>query len=158
MQDLRLSRGAVVGGVAASATTGALVAMGHRAGSAALPFAAIGAVLFQRTPSSGAVGLVLTGLVLHVIGIVVWSAAFVWIAERGITGHFAAAALVGIGQFLFAWLVAESSGHGLASVLSLGDLLVVSLVLALSLVVGIRLAFSSRVPHDRPPPQGPHQL
>jgi hypothetical protein len=130
----------IIGGLASAATTGALVAMGRRLGSAGIPFAAIGASAFRRTVSSGAVGLVFAGLVLHVLTIFVWSAIFLWIARLG-RGTGAAIA-VGSGAFVFSWLVAWASGAGLASVLPLGDRLVLALVFAGTLVLGMRFAFS----------------
>jgi hypothetical protein len=156
------SPGIIVGSVAASATTGALIAMGHRAGSAGLAFAAIGAVLFQRTANSGAVGLVFTGLVLHLLAVFLWSFIFTWVcsgvAERGTGRRFAAAAGVGAAQFAFSWLVAWSTGQGLGSALPLGDLIAYSLVLAIALALGIRIAFFASGPGGRLPPQRPQQL
>src|SRR5262245_27969700 len=63
----------VVGAIAASATTGALLAMGHRAGRALMPFAAIGAIPFQRT-DIGSAGLVFAGALLHLVGRFGWGA------------------------------------------------------------------------------------
>jgi hypothetical protein len=131
----------VVGSVASSATTGALVAIGHRLGSAGVPFAAISAVIFHRTVSAGAVGLVFTGLVLHAAGIFVWSASFVWLVERLRWRAPVAAALVGIAALILSWIVAWSVGGGLSTVLPLGDRIVYGLVLAAALVVGMRFAF-----------------
>lgn len=130
----------VVGALTASATTGALVAIGHRAGHAALPFAAIGAVLFPRDAGSGAVGLVFAGFVFHVLAMFVWSYVCVRLAER--TGSRAFAAVtVTAGNFIASWVVAVTGGRGLASELTLGDRLLFSLVLGVSLVVGMRYAF-----------------
>src|SRR6185503_16003651 len=77
-----LSPAVVVGTIAASATTGALIAMGRRAGHAVIAFASIGAVPFERTSNSGAVGLVFSGFVLHVAAMFVWALIYVWIAQR----------------------------------------------------------------------------
>jgi hypothetical protein len=152
----------IVGSVAASATTGALVAMGHRAGSGGLAFAAIGAVLFQRSANSSAAGLVFTGLVLHVMAMFLWSFIFIWVCTRVAEGstsrRFAAAIAVGTGQFALSWLVAWSTGKGLASTLPLGDLLAFSLVLSLALALGIRIAFSAREPDASLSHRGPPQL
>jgi hypothetical protein len=135
------SAGLVVGSVASAATTGALVAIGHRLGSAAVPFAAISAVLFHRTVSGGAVGLVFTGLILHAFVIFAWSATFVWLVRRLGFRAIAAACGVGIAALVLSWIVARSTGGGLSSVLPLGDRLVYGLVLAAALVLGIRFAF-----------------
>jgi hypothetical protein len=135
------SAGLVVGSVASAATTGALIAIGHRLGSAAVPFAAISAVLFHRTVSGGAVGLVFTGLILHAVAIFAWSVAFVWLVRRLGLRTIAAACGVGLAALALSWIVARSTGSGLSSVLPLGDRLVYGLVLAAALVVGMRFAF-----------------
>lgn len=132
---------AAVGGLAAAATTGAVIAMGHRAGSAGLPFVAISALLFHRTVASGAAGLVFTGFVLHVVAMFLWSYLFVWLVERIVHREVVAAALVALGHFGLSGVVAWATGDGLASVLPLGDRIVFAAILAGSLVVGIRLAF-----------------
>ena len=131
-----------VGGVAASATSGALVAVGHRAGGAGLPFAAIGALLLHRTPSNGAVALVLVGVVTHVAMMFVWSLAFVLIVQRARYGVIRAALGVAAAQFVASWVAAWSTGEGLASVLPLGDRLVLAVVLVMALAVGMRVGFS----------------
>ena len=71
-----------VAGVTVASTTGALVAMGHRAGSAGLPFASISAFVLHRTVTADAVGLVFVGLVLHMLAMFVWSFVFVWVVEH----------------------------------------------------------------------------
>ena len=129
----------VVGAIAASATTGALLAMGRRAEHAAMPFASIGAVLFQRTANSGVVGLVFTGFVLHIVAMFVWAYVYVWIVERTkrpVLGAIAVAAA----NFFSSWIVAWSSGRGVASVLPLGDRIVYAVILAGAYVVGMRYA------------------
>lgn len=115
--------------------------MGHRLGSAGIPFAAISAAVFQRTVSGGAVGLVFTGLILHIAIIFVWSATFVWIVQRLRWRTWIAAGVVGIAALIFSWLIAWSLGGGLSSVLPLGDRLVYAFVLAIAMVVGMRFAF-----------------
>jgi len=137
------SAGLVVGSVASAATTGALIAIGHRLGSAAVPFAAISAVLFHRTVSGSAVGLVFTGVVLHAFAIFVWSAIFVWLVRSLRSRSIAAACGVSIAALVLSWIVARSAGGGLSTVLPLGDRLVYGLVLAAALVVGMRFAFFS---------------
>jgi hypothetical protein len=131
----------VVGSLLAAATTGALVAMGHRAGHVAMPFAAIGAVPFQRTSDSGVVGLVFIGFVFHVAMMFVWAALYAALAQRSrhrviIAIAFAAA------NFLCSWIVTWSTARGLAAVLPLGDRIVYAIAFAIALVVGMRYAFS----------------
>ncbi len=130
----------VVGGVASAATTGALIAFGHRLGNAGLPFAAVSAVVLHRTPSAGAAGLVLAGIVLHVVATFAWSIVFLWLAARLHRRESIAAGLVATAEFVISWIVAWSAGSGLSSVLPLGDRLVFALVLGGALVVGMRFA------------------
>ena len=134
----------VVGSVAAAATTGALVAIGHRLGSMGLPFAAIGAVVLGRTATASAAGMVLTGLVLHALAIFLWSALGVQLA-RTFLRRDVAAGIVAASQFTLSWIIAWSTGAGLAGVLALGDRLVYVVVFAVALIVGMRFAL--------PPPQ-----
>ena len=68
----------VAGGIVASASTGALIAMGRRLGSIRLPFAAIGATLAHATSSSETTALVLVGFVCHVLLSFMWAVAFVF--------------------------------------------------------------------------------
>jgi hypothetical protein len=135
------SSSVVVGSVASAATAGALVAIGHRLGSPGIPFAAISAVMFHRTVSGGAVGLVFTGLILHVVIIFMWSAIFVWLVQRLRLRTSIAAVLVGTAALIFSWVIAWSLGGGLSSVLPFGDRVVYGLVLAGALGVGMRFAF-----------------
>ncbi|HXT16913.1 MAG TPA: hypothetical protein VN706_14835 [Gemmatimonadaceae bacterium] len=131
----------VVGTVASAATTGALIAAGRRLGSAGIPFAEISSALFHRTPSGGEVGLVFSGVVLHVAVTMLWSAAFVWLVRRARWRRIFAAVVVACASLVLSWLIAWSTGRGVATVLPLGDRIVVSVVLAISLVVGMRFAF-----------------
>lgn len=130
-----------VGGVTTAATTGALIAMGHRAGSAGLPFAAISALVFHRTATAGAIGLVFTGFVLHAAAVFVWSYIFVWLVEHAVHQEIVTGVLVAAGQFIVSGIATWATGQGTASILPLGDRLVFAAILATSLVVGIRLAF-----------------
>ncbi len=133
----------VAGGLAASASTGALIAMGRRLGSIRLPFAAIGATLAHATISSETTALVFFGFVLHVLLSFVWAAAFVFLVTRG--WRLATAGIaIGVAEFALSWIVALSTGRGLASVLALGDRLVLALVIAVSCVVGVRVAVGER--------------
>ena len=106
-----------------------------------MAFAAIGAVPFQRTSDSGVVGLVFIGLVFHVVVTFVWSALYVWIAQRSRHRVMIAIAF-GLANFLCSWIVTWSTARGVASVLPLGDRIVYAIILAIALVVGMRYAFS----------------
>jgi hypothetical protein len=138
-----IPRGVIVGGVVASATTGALIALGHRAGGAGLPFAAIGAGLLHVTPGGREFAVVVTGVVLHVAMMLLWSAIFVWLVDHARFGELISALLIAIGHFVMSWAVASATGAGAASVLPLGDRLVLAVVLFIALVSGMRFAFLS---------------
>lgn len=125
----------------ASATTGALIALGHRAGGAGLPFAAIGAGLLHATPGNRDFGVVLAGVVLHVAMMLLWSAIFVWLLDHARLGELISALLIAIGHFVVSWAVASSTGAGAASILPLGDRLVLAMVLFTALICGMRFAF-----------------
>jgi len=144
-----ISPGVVVGSVAAAATTGALIAMGHRLGSAGLPFAAIGALVLPRSPNGALV--VLAGVVLHFVAMFLWGVVFVWLTERLARRDALAAGVVAAGNFVASWIVAWTTTRGLSSVLTLGDRIALAVVLAGALVVGMRFAFDSREMHDRAP-------
>lgn len=128
-----------VGGVAAGATTGALIAIGHRLGSVGLPFAAIGAIVQPRESTLGATASVSIGLLVHVAVVFAWSAIFVWFVAR-FAHAIRGALLVAIAEFLVSGFIASATSSGLASVLPLGDRLVYAVVLAAALVLGMRFA------------------
>ena len=115
--------------------------MGHRMGSAALPFAAISGTLFRRAAASGAVGLVFAGIVLHITAIFACAVVFVWLVERLRWSSVVSGVLIGAAHFSLSWLVAWGTGTGLAAILPLGDRIVLALILFASLVVGMRFAF-----------------
>ena len=130
----------VVGAVAAAATTGALFAIGRRMGAAGLPFAAIAAGLFHETARTSW-PLTVVGVGLHVAITMLWSAVAVWchraLGWRAVSAAFA----VAVGAHLVSWVLAWSSGQGVASVLALGDRIELAVVFAIALVAGIRIAF-----------------
>jgi len=130
----------IVGCVVAAATIGALIAMGRRIGSAAFPFASIGAIVLHSSGFAIDSRILLSGVVLHVLFIFLWSALAVQLA-RGL-GATLSALLTATTQFIVSWIIAWWSGSGLASALALGDRLVYAVVLAGALVVGMRFAFS----------------
>jgi hypothetical protein len=136
--EQRFSPTVVVGAITASATAGALVAIGHRMGYAGTAFVAITRAIARRSAPGG--GAIVTGVVLHVVAVFVWSAVCVRLASR--IGSKAVAALaVGAVNFAIASLVTWWTGGGLASELTLGDRLLYSVVLTASLIVGMRYAF-----------------
>jgi hypothetical protein len=138
-----IASGVIVGGITSAATVGALIAMGRRLGSAGIPFAAISAALFHRTAAGGEVGLVFAGVVLHVTIMFVLAFVCVWLVERLAVARVVAALLVALGELGLSWLVAWSRGAGMATILPLGDRVVLAIVTVLSLVVGMRFALPS---------------
>jgi hypothetical protein len=128
----------VVGAIAASATTGALLAMGHRAGRAVMPFAAIGAVPLQRT-NLGTAGLAVAGLFLHVAAMFVLASVYVWVAERT-KQPVVTAILVAVVNLVASWLVTWATGRGVATVLPLGDRVLYAVILAAAYIAGMRYA------------------
>jgi hypothetical protein len=133
----------VAGGLAASATTGALIAIGRRLGSIWVPFAAIGATLAHGTISSGATGLVIMGLVIHVVMSFVWAIVFVSLVTRN-WRRWSAGVVTGCGELLVSWAVARATGDGLASLLAIGDRLVLAIVSVASLIIALRAAEDKR--------------
>ena len=129
----------VAGGLAASATTGALIAIGRRLGSIWLPFAAIGATLAHRTISGGASGLVVVGLVIHVVMSFLWAVVFVGLVTRQ-WRWWGAGIVTGCAELLVSWAVARVTGGGLASLLAVGDRLVLTIASVGSFVVALWLA------------------
>jgi hypothetical protein len=136
----------VVGGVVAAATTGALIAMGHRAGGIWLPFAEIGAVALRRASSGGIAQATLLGIGVHIAAMFLWTLVFVLLADR--LNRVLAAIIVGAGNFGASWFVARFTGAGLATVLSLGDRLTLAVILMIALLVGMRYARPSREMHE----------
>ena len=115
--------------------------MGHRLGSATLPFASISAALFRRTAVANDGGLVLAGLVLHVTTAFVWSFVFVWLVRRVHLGDIVAATVTALGELVVSGMIAWLVGAGIATVMPLGDRLVLAVVYVIALVVGMRFAF-----------------
>ena len=137
----------VCGSIAAAATSGALVAIGRRLGAPSAGFAAIG-TLFARdaslTTGTGAT-LAVVGLIAHLVASVAWTFVFVRFVDglHALPGHIAwAGLLVAVLQLVLSWIIARVSGRGIATVLPLGDRVVLAFCLAISLVVGMRFAFS----------------
>jgi hypothetical protein len=138
-----ITPGIVVGGITAAATTGALIAIGRRLGNAGIPFAAMSAALFRRTAAGGEVGLVFAGIVLHITLMFVLAFVCVWLVERLELSRVAAAGLVALGELALSWVVAWSRGAGMATILPLGDRVVLALVTVLALIIGMRFALPS---------------
>jgi uncharacterized membrane protein len=141
--------GPFTGIIAAAATGGALLGFGLRAGTPSRPFNGI-ATLVLGDQARGVWGYVstitITGIVLHVVIMVGWSMLFVALAARRRGWQVPAIAL---GVAAAAWFVSREVvlrqvGAGMSSVLGTGQLVALHLVLAVSLVLGMRFARSDR--------------
>jgi hypothetical protein len=140
--DIRV--GISTGLLAATASGGALVAIGSRTATVAWPFNAIAGHLLGSA-RSGAYGFVagvtLTGIAIHVILITLAGVAVSILVRRGIASGWLASSVIAMLGALISIGIARRGGSSLARVLPLGDLLLFYLLLAMSLAVGIRLAF-----------------
>jgi hypothetical protein len=118
--------------------------MGRRAGSAALPFSAIANIfaggLFVRV----SLGSVIAGVIAHILIAIGWGVIYALLAERWRGRTIIAAFVVAISAFLLSSLLARAAGRGLATLLPIGDRILLSVVFALALVLGMRFAFPAR--------------
>jgi hypothetical protein len=143
--DLRV--GISAGLLAATASSGALVAMGSRAATVARPFNMIaGHVLGpSRVDAYGFVPAVtLMGIATHVLLMTLAGIAVTVVARRKIAPAWMAAGALWILSTLVSIGIARRGGASLARVLPLGDLLLFHLIVAISLTIGIRIAFFER--------------
>lgn len=140
--------GIATGILAATATMGALLAIGARAGAAIRPFNMIAGHLLgvERADAYGFVpSVTLTGIAIHVLLTVSAGVAVAVVARRRFAPAWAAALLVSVLSALVSVGIARRGGASLARLLPIGDLVVVYSTLAFSLLAGTRLAFFERV-------------
>jgi presenilin-like A22 family membrane protease len=148
--DLRV--GVSAGIIAATATAGALIAIGSRASTAARPFNVIaGHLLGART--EGVYGFVssvtVPGVILHVVLTAAMGVAVAYVARRRFMPTWLAATITATLAALVSVGIARRGGSSLARLLAVGDLLVFYVILAASLALGIRFAFSDRATDRR---------
>jgi hypothetical protein len=149
--DLRV--GISAGLLAATATSGALIVIGSRAATVARPFNAIAGHLVgvQRSDALGFVPAVtITGIAIHFGLVTLGGVAVAMVARRRIAPAWVAATALATLSALVSVGIARRGGSSLARVLPIGDLILFYLLVALSLVVGIRLAFFERGVGRRP--------
>ena len=140
--DLRV--GISAGLLTATASAGALVVMGSRAATMARPFNTIAAHVLgaSRSDALGFVpSITLTGIVVHVLLMTLAGVVVAVVARRRIVPAWTAALALSLLSLLVSIGMARRGGASLARVLPLGDLLVFHLIVAVSLTIGIRLAF-----------------
>jgi hypothetical protein len=139
--------GVSAGLLAATATSGALVAIGSRAATVSRPFNSIAGHLLG-VPKSDAYGFVpsitLTGIALHLFLVVLAGIAVTFVARRGIAPAAAASFALAALSALVSVGIARRGGSSLARILPMGDLVLFYVTLAVALAVGIRLAFFGR--------------
>jgi len=136
--------GIIAGAVAASATAGALVAMGRRLGSAGLAFSAIASVVTGAQFVRVSLVSVVVGAMLHVFISIAWGIAFALLTERWRGRSVLAALAVAVVAFVISSLLARVAGRGLAVILPIGDRLILYVVFAVALILGMRFAFPAR--------------
>lgn len=134
--------GALTGVIAGAATAGALIGLGWRHGAALDPFTFAGRAMLGAVRDGVAV---LAGFALHVAWTMVWGACFTVVAAplRG-----ARLVLAGFAFAAALWAVSALALPGVSPVvrvasLSIARTILVYLVLAVSLVAGMRLARST---------------
>lgn len=135
-----------VGLITAAGTAGALLGFGARAGMPARPFNTIARAVLG--PGSADVWgfdpwTSLTGIALHVTGMLLYGVAFTAIGAR--RGWKLAGAAVAVSLFALAVELAllPKLTWGLSALLAPGDLVVLHLVMAACLALGMRLALGA---------------
>lgn len=109
----------------------------------ALPFTAIGTVLLgpHSVAPRGFVAATLVGIVVHVATTIVWALAYEWLVARAGERRWLWALAIAAAWLVATGVVARIAGAGLATALDRGDRVVVAVVLAVTLAIGMRLAF-----------------
>lgn len=134
----------MAGAIAAAATLGALLAIGHKIGRAVLPLGTVGALIAGHHAflfgDPATTRDVLLGVVAQGALCILWGFVAAWLViERRVRVRWAALA-IGVADFCRSWLVARASGGGIATVVPLGHRLELALILGVALAAGIRLA------------------
>jgi hypothetical protein len=144
MPTSRLGTGIRVGTVAAAATIGAVIGLGLRHGLATRPFVTAGRGLLmtlgQTDPSTGVATIV--GVVLVALAIILLGVCFTFVAAplRGVRLVGAAIAFAAIGWAVSVYVVPSILVLSAEIVLGTAQRVFICVLLALSLVVGMRLA------------------
>ena len=144
MPTSRLGAGLRVGTVAAAATIGAVIGLGLRHGLALRPFSTAGRALlatFGATDATAGAAAVV-GLVLVTIAIILLGVCFTYVAAplRGMRLVGAAIVFAAIGWVASAYVVPSILVSSAEIVLGTAQRVFIYALLALSLVVGMRLA------------------
>ena len=143
--DLRV--GVSAGLLTATATAGALIAIGHRAATVARPFNVIAGHLLgvQKSDAYGFVpAITIPGIAIHVLLTTLAGISVVVVARRRFAPAWLASVAVATLSALVSVGIARRGGASLARVLPVGDLVLFYLIFAAALMLGIRLAFFER--------------
>lgn len=132
-----MSLGVRIACVALAGTIGAMGMLGHRRGGIAELFAAGGHLL---TPGVSRSAAVLGGLVIHVVWMAAWSVLFAAFVQRDRRPHASIAAVVVAALAFGASIVTPVALGGPLATLPPTERAVVYVVLAISFVIGMRLA------------------
>jgi hypothetical protein len=133
----RMSHGVRIACIALAGTVGALGMLGHRRGGITELFAAAGRLVTPGAPESAAV---LLGLAIHVIWIALWSALLAAFTQPDRRSRTSIAAVIVAALALAASLVVSAVVVGPLGTLSLAARTVAHVVLAVSFIIGMRLA------------------
>jgi hypothetical protein len=131
--------GITAGVVPASATAGMLLGYGIRGGSPARVFAAIGALIVG---SRGGAFPTLLGVIMHVALMILCGVLYTALTNGARENPFAWAIAIGAGVAAITFVLVRAFGGSIALVLTPGNLVAVGVVIALTLPVGMRFAFS----------------
>ena len=148
--DIRV--GLSAGLITATATAGALIAIGRRSATVARPFNVIAGHLLgvQKSDAYGFVpAITIPGVAIHVLLTTLAAIAVVVVARRRFAPAWLASVAVAALSALVSVGIARRDGASLARVLPMGDLVLVYLIFAAALTLGIRLAFFERAAAPR---------
>lgn len=143
--DLRV--GIPAGILAATATAGALIAIGARASTPARPFNIIAGHVVGAARADAydfVPAVTITGVAVHVVLTTLAALAVAVVVRRRIAPAWLSALAITTLSALVSVGIARRGGSSLARLLAIGDLLTFYVILAVALVVGIRLAFFDR--------------
>jgi hypothetical protein len=144
MTEPRVTVGIRVGTVAAAATIGAVIGLGLRHGLSLRPFTSTGAAVFDRIgiPVMRQTAATVAGILLVGTAIIVLGVCFTIVAAplRGLRLLLAALMFAAIGWGASLYVVRSILVLSDATVLGMAQRVFVFALLALSLVVGMRLA------------------
>jgi hypothetical protein len=142
----RTSLGVRIACIALAGTVGAMGTLGYRRGGAADPFASGGYLLVAGAPRSAAI---VVGALVHVIWIVAWSMLAAALMQRRVSTSGWMPAVLTAALAFGASVVAPAMIVGPLGTFPLAERAVVHLTLAVSFIIGMRLAPAGDGPNVR---------